>query len=104
MVRRAQRGVKVSGVFDKGQSRANIGTEYDKLREAGLDVRLDGNKNKMHHKVIIVDEQVVITGSYNFSVNADRINDENLLVIHNRDIARQYLEEFERVYSQSQLE
>ncbi len=101
MIYKAQRGVTVSGVLDKGQSRSNAGTEYDRLRAAGVDVRLDGNKNKMHHKVIIIDEQVVITGSYNFSVNADRINDENLLVIHNRDIAQQYLQEFERVYGQS---
>jgi phosphatidylserine/phosphatidylglycerophosphate/cardiolipin synthase-like enzyme len=101
MIHKARRGVTVSGVFDKGQSRSNAGTEYDRLRSAGVDVRLDGNKNKMHHKVIIIDEQVVITGSYNFSVNADRINDENLLVIHNRDIAQEYIREFERVYSHS---
>ena len=101
MIRQSRRGVEVSGVFDKGQSRSNAGSEFDRMRASGIDVRLDGNKNKMHHKVIIIDEQVVITGSYNFSVNADSINDENVLVIHNEELARQYLQEFDRVYAQS---
>jgi phosphatidylserine/phosphatidylglycerophosphate/cardiolipin synthase-like enzyme len=98
MVASARRGVKVRGVFDDGQSRANVGTEFYNLLSAGLDVRLDGNENKMHHKVIIIDEDIVITGSYNFSVNAGTVNDENVIIIHSKDVANQYREEFERIF------
>lgn len=101
MIQRSHTGVNVSGVFDKGQSRSNVGTEYDKMRAAGLDVRLDGNSGKMHHKVIIIDESILITGSYNFSRNAETQNDENVLVIHNPEIAARFLKEFERVYSKA---
>jgi phosphatidylserine/phosphatidylglycerophosphate/cardiolipin synthase-like enzyme len=52
----------------------------------------------MHHKVIIIDGQTVLTGSYNFSASAETRNDENTLVIHNSRIADQYLDEFERVF------
>jgi phosphatidylserine/phosphatidylglycerophosphate/cardiolipin synthase-like enzyme len=55
----------------------------------------------MHHKVIILDDSTVITGSYNFSRNAEERNDENTLVIHSPEMARLYLEEFERVFEQA---
>jgi phosphatidylserine/phosphatidylglycerophosphate/cardiolipin synthase-like enzyme len=101
MRQRARNGVKVSGVMEDNQVRANVGGEYDPFRQAGLDVRLDGNPGLMHHKVIVIDDQIVITGSYNFSNNAETSNDENLIVIYNSQIAAQYLEEFQRVYAQT---
>jgi phosphatidylserine/phosphatidylglycerophosphate/cardiolipin synthase-like enzyme len=79
---------------------SNIGTEYDPFALAGLDVRLDGNQGQMHHKVIIIDERIVITGSYNFSSSAETRNDENLLIIHSAEIAHPFLEEFQRVFRQ----
>jgi phosphatidylserine/phosphatidylglycerophosphate/cardiolipin synthase-like enzyme len=102
MIERAQAGVKVAGVFDQDQYHSNEGTEFDKLLNAGLDVRLDGNPRLMHHKVIIIDGQVVIVGSYNFSNNAEYNNDENTLIIHNQDIAAMYLAEFQQIYAKAQ--
>jgi phosphatidylserine/phosphatidylglycerophosphate/cardiolipin synthase-like enzyme len=101
LIERAKGGVTVRGIFDKDQYRSNSGTEYDTLRNAGLDVWLDGNPRLMHHKVIIIDGQVVITGSYNFSNNAEYSNDENTLIIHDPDIAAQYLAEFQQIYELS---
>ena len=91
-------GVSVSGVFDESQARSNIGGEYDHLLENGVDVRLDGNPKSMHHKVIIIDDQILITGSYNFSQSAKTRNDENTLIIHSPEIAEIYRQEFERVW------
>jgi len=103
MLERASAGVTVTGVFEEGQYYANIGTEYDRLVEAGLDIRIDGNDRNMHHKVIIIDREIVILGSYNFSRNAEERNDENTLIIHNSDIAGLYYNEFQRVYSQASI-
>jgi phosphatidylserine/phosphatidylglycerophosphate/cardiolipin synthase-like enzyme len=102
LLARAAAGIEVRGVFEADQYSANIGTEFDHLLEGGLPVRLDGNPNHMHHKVIIIDGQTVITGSYNFSANAEETNDENLLVIHSPDVAALYLVEFQRVYNLAQ--
>lgn len=92
-----ERGVAVIGVMDEAQARSNTGGEFQNLQGAGIDVRLDGNPGSMHHKVFIIDGEIVVTGSYNFSKNARTRNDENTLILHNPEIGQVYLEEFERV-------
>lgn len=101
MLARADAGVTVSGVFEASQYTSNIGSEFDLFQQSGVPVYLDGNSRNMHHKVIIIDNQIVITGSYNFSANAERRNDENTLIIHNAQIAALYRQEFERVLQQA---
>jgi phosphatidylserine/phosphatidylglycerophosphate/cardiolipin synthase-like enzyme len=99
MIARAIAGVKVAGVFEEAQTVSNIGSEYETLIAAGLPVRLDGNQRNMHHKVLIIDESIVVIGSYNFSSSAETKNDENVLVIQNPEIAARFMEEFVRVYA-----
>jgi phosphatidylserine/phosphatidylglycerophosphate/cardiolipin synthase-like enzyme len=97
---RAAEGITVEGVMDSDQIKSNIGTEFDPFRQAGIDVRRDGNtKGLLHHKVIIIDEQIVITGSYNFTNSAETRNDENLIIIYDPFIASQYLAEFQRDFA-----
>jgi phosphatidylserine/phosphatidylglycerophosphate/cardiolipin synthase-like enzyme len=98
----AEEDVLVSGVMDSEQVKSNIGTEFDPFSQAGLDVLLDGNEGLMHHKVMIIDESIVIFGSYNFTASAETKNDETLVVIYNEEIAAQFMNEFQRVYSQAQ--
>ena len=97
--RRAAAGVTVAGVMEADQVASNIGSEYDTFRAAGLDVRRDGNSGLMHHKVMIIDGQIVVTGSYNFTASAETTNDENLIVIYDPAIAGQFMQEFRRVYA-----
>ena len=101
LLERAESGVTVAGVMDEDQVKSNQGTEYDAFQQAGLDVYIDGNPGQMHHKIMIVDESIVIVGSYNFTNSAETRNDENLLVIYNEKIASLFLEEFKRVYEQA---
>jgi len=54
---------------------------FAKSRSAKLDVLRDGNEALMHHKVIIVDRQTLISGSYNYSQNAEQNNNEAFLII-----------------------
>lgn len=90
--------VAVRGVFEERQ--VNAYSEYESMKRAGIPVIQDRNIGSMHHKVIIIDEKTVITGSYNFSKNAATLNSENLVIIKgNRDIARAYMEEFDRIFS-----
>lgn len=102
LVERSQAGVRVAGVMEARQVASNTGSDYERFLAAGLDVRLDGNPNNMHHKVLIIDEQVVVTGSYNLSLNAETRNDENSLVIFDPEVADLYLEEFRRVFAAGQ--
>jgi phosphatidylserine/phosphatidylglycerophosphate/cardiolipin synthase-like enzyme len=98
---RAADGLTVAGVMDDGQVDTNLGTQYDPFMQAGLDVRRDGNPGLMHHKVMIIDREIVITGSYNFSKSAETTNDENEIIIHSADAAGRYLAQFQRVYDQA---
>jgi phosphatidylserine/phosphatidylglycerophosphate/cardiolipin synthase-like enzyme len=52
----------------------------------------------MHEKVIIIDDRIVIFGSFNFSGNADTSNDENLLIIDDPNIASLFEQEFQKVF------
>jgi phosphatidylserine/phosphatidylglycerophosphate/cardiolipin synthase-like enzyme len=99
MIERAQQGVNVSGVMDKTQS-GGEGSELATLFCGNIPVRQDGNPQFMHSKVIIVDDRYVITGSLNFSTSAEESNDENVIILDNPDIARLYVQNFDRVYSQ----
>jgi len=98
MIEAKNSGLNVVGVMDKAQALSNTGGEFQNLLENGIDVRLDGNPKSMHHKVIIIDGQIVVTGSYNFSKSAKTRNDENTLILHSSEIAELYIEEFERVW------
>jgi phosphatidylserine/phosphatidylglycerophosphate/cardiolipin synthase-like enzyme len=88
----------IKGIFE------NLGsnTEYSKFnifKYQGIDVRKDTNPGKLHHKVFIIDNETVITGSFNPSSNADRSNDENILIIKDKELAKIYLEEFSYVWA-----
>lgn len=97
---RAARGVDVRGIFEVRGSRTQF-SELPGLFCAGLEIREDGNPFTFHHKVFIVDDDIVMTGSFNISESATNNNDENLVIIQDRDLAAQYIAEFERVWAQS---
>jgi phosphatidylserine/phosphatidylglycerophosphate/cardiolipin synthase-like enzyme len=75
-------------------------TTYDALLNGGVDVRPDGAPSSLHHKYAIVDrasatlDPQVITGSHNWSFNAESTNDENTLIIHSALVADQFHQEW----------
>jgi phosphatidylserine/phosphatidylglycerophosphate/cardiolipin synthase-like enzyme len=101
MLSQAEAGVNVAGIFETRGSETEY-SEMPGLYCAGVPVRQDGNPGALHHKVIILDDEVVITGSLNFSENADDSNDENVVVIINKEIAGLYLAEFERRWAEAE--
>jgi phosphatidylserine/phosphatidylglycerophosphate/cardiolipin synthase-like enzyme len=94
-------GRLVQGVFEARGADTEY-SEYGRMRRARppLDVVIDGNPYIMHHKVFILDEETVVLGSYNFTENADKVNDENLLIVQDRGVAALFLEEFAQIYRQ----
>jgi phosphatidylserine/phosphatidylglycerophosphate/cardiolipin synthase-like enzyme len=100
VLERADRGVRVAGVVETRQ--ISKSSEYDRLsRHQNCDVLMDGNKFNMHHKVFIIDDEVLITGSFNFSSSATHDNDENLVILRHARVAQKFQEEFARVYRQA---
>jgi len=99
MIQRARNGVDVAGVFEKVGSETES-AELKTLYCANVPVRQDGNPSFLHDKIVLIDERLVITGSLNFSTNAEESNDENVIVVENPEIARLYMQEFERIWAQ----
>jgi phosphatidylserine/phosphatidylglycerophosphate/cardiolipin synthase-like enzyme len=60
------------------------------LGEAGIPVLVDRPPGLMHNKVMIIDGEAVVTGSFNYTYSAEHRNVENLLVIHDPALAAQY--------------
>lgn len=94
-------GVEVKGVMEVRQ--ISKYSQFNRLLQNGIEVRKDGNKNNLHHKVFIIDEKVVVTGSFNPTGGGDERNDENLMIIENEEIAKQFVEEFWKVYGEGSV-
>lgn len=95
------RGVAVRVLFDASQAQSQY-SEDERLLENGVEVKLlDKSRGIMHNKFTIIDSEIVFTGSFNYSQNADRFNDENLVKIESKEIAGLYESEFEELWSQS---
>lgn len=101
MIDAHKRGLEVQGVME-AQNAKGTGAAFDALANAGVDILIDGNCYIMHHKTIIIDDKLVITGSYNFTKSAEKSNDENLMMIHSPTLAAPVIEEYARVRQQAE--
>jgi phosphatidylserine/phosphatidylglycerophosphate/cardiolipin synthase-like enzyme len=105
MLGRADAGVAVRGVFETVGS--DTGYSYfpymaqEEMTMENIAVRTDGNPQIMHHKVIIIDRETVIFGSFNFSDNANRRNDENIIIVHDPTFVSYFIEEFDTVWAEA---
>ncbi len=96
-------GVDVKAVIEARLSTTRNGQYYPFICE-GIPARTDGNRGyALHHKVIIIDNEIVITGSFNFSENA-KSNSENVLIIHSPEVAQQFTAEFDERYGDPRAE
>ena len=82
--------IEVKGIFSSTQN--SDFSQYNKLKE------FSKKSKKIHDKVFIIDDETVVTGSYNPTTNGDKKNDENILIIHDKEIAKKYVSEFEKLW------
>ncbi|MEM6637938.1 MAG: phospholipase D-like domain-containing protein [Pseudomonadota bacterium] len=87
-------GIRVSGVLDKRQANQTWAAKHT-LQDAGVDIKVAGGRGlgKLHHKLITIDDQLSIFGSFNYTEPANKSNDENILIVgdldeDNRDACR----------------
>ena len=90
----AHRGVKVRVIVDRSQERPIVHGPSE-LRAKGPEIRTDHREKLFHNKYAVIDRATVITGSYNWSANAERRNAENCVIIHNTRIAEQFATDFQ---------
>jgi phosphatidylserine/phosphatidylglycerophosphate/cardiolipin synthase-like enzyme len=84
-----KRGVQVQVILDKSQ-RSEKYSLADFLANQGVPTMIDANHAISHNKVMIIDGEVVITGSFNFTKAAQEKNAENMLIVRDKALAAQY--------------
>lgn len=78
----------------------NYGSDIWKLAALGIPVKTDNSERfHMHHKFAIIDQAVVVTGSFNWTSQAVKNNQENILFFENKALAKQYTDEYNHLWS-----
>ncbi len=93
LVELSRRGVEVKVAVDKTNAAREWNVGDDFLEENGIEVlrtRPSGSRSLMHLKVTVIDGETVLTGSYNWNATAALANDENMLVVRDKELARAY--------------
>lgn len=108
LIKARQRGVKIQVVLDQEFDSTNETSKRALLEQQGVPVRrisgLDTGRpargpGLMHEKFAVIDQRVVLTGSYNWTVSADQFNDESLLVFRDAGpLAEEFRKEFFRLW------
>lgn len=86
-----KRGVNVKVILDKSQYKSEKYSSAKFLKNHDIPVWIDAKPAIAHNKIMIIDDQLVITGSFNFTKAAQEKNAENLLIIEDQFLAKQYL-------------
>ncbi len=89
LVQAQRRGIRVEVILDRSQKSQRY-TSATFLANSGVPTYIDSEHAIAHNKIMIIDREVVITGSFNFTKAAQERNAENLLVIRNHDFAEIY--------------
>ena len=93
LINAQKRGVKVRVYLDKEQ----VDYKYSQSRflvQKGIKTRITTNNYIMHHKFAIIDNRLLLTGSYNWTFSANNRNDENLMVIDDPEIIEIFQNQF----------
>jgi phosphatidylserine/phosphatidylglycerophosphate/cardiolipin synthase-like enzyme len=89
LIKAHRRGVKVQLLQDE-KSAGNNSDAINQLIAAGIEVRSDGKHAIQHNKVMLMDDDIVITGSYNFTKSAEVRNAENIIILKSAYAAKRY--------------
>ena len=95
LVNAHKRGVKVEAILDKSQKSERY-TSATFISNAGIPSYIDSKHAIAHNKIMIIDKETVITGSFNFTKAAEEKNAENLLIIKNKELAGIYVKNWEK--------
>jgi len=94
-----RRGIPVKILTDN-EKLYDKGSDIRELAQAGIAVRIDNTTNHMHHKFALLDNQTVLTGSYNWTRSAAQYNHENLIISDDETMTKDFCREFDRLWDE----
>ena len=93
------RGVSIRVIADDECSKM-WGSDVVRCAALGIPTKTDSDvRSHMHHKFCVIDNSVLITGSFNWTAQAVKSNQENILFYENRELANTYTQEFNRLWN-----
>ncbi len=92
-----RRGVRMRILTDDDKS-ADLGSDIHQLQQAGIPLRFDRSPYHMHHKFAIFDDEVLLSGSYNWTRGAARFNEENFLITYDVRLCRAFRQRFQELW------
>lgn len=92
-----KRGVVVTIITDNDKLNY-IGSDIRWLADEGIRIRIDESSGHMHHKFCIVDKEILLTGSYNWTKSAAHRNQENLIITEDSKMVKAYINEYEHLW------
>jgi len=93
-----KRGVKVRVYLDRSQIESTYSVSR-LLVQKGIKVRISTNNYIMHNKFAIIDNRLLLTGSYNWTFSANSRNDENLIVIDDPEVISIFQNQFVNLWT-----
>ena len=103
--RACKRGVNVQLLInnDRINNRIN-GLPFDRLVEADAILYVAEPPSLIHNKFCIIDDKIVIDGSYNWTILAETNNDENIVVIENGNVIRSFIDAFDTLINDRRVD
>eukprot|EP00033_Pygsuia_biforma_P001613 GCRY01001815.1.p1 GENE.GCRY01001815.1~~GCRY01001815.1.p1 ORF type:complete len:184 (+),score=9.04 GCRY01001815.1:98-649(+) len=93
------KGVKLRIITDDDQA-SSKGSDIEKFREKGMLVKTDHSPHHMHHKFAVIDGQILINGSFNWTRSAVLHNRENVVISEDPDLATTFKNEFQKLWNE----
>ena len=92
-------GVDVRIITDD-ETANNKGSDLVPLAQAGIPIRVDNNRQaRMHNKFVVIDDKMLINGSFNFTSSAYKSNNENLVISYEHGLISSFKYEFEKLWN-----
>ncbi|MCA9088315.1 MAG: endonuclease [Planctomycetaceae bacterium] len=92
-----KRKVRVRIITDDYKS-GDTGSDIERIRNAGAEIRFDCSPHHMHHKFAIFDRRVLLGGSYNWTRSAAKGNEENVIVTDDGNLLRSFSRLFDKLW------
>lgn len=96
LIEAKNRGVEIEIILDRSNFHKKKQNVIKLLESNQIKIYQDKVAGIAHNKVMIIDNTTVITGSFNFTDNADKKNAENVIVLHDSNLAQQYYDNWKK--------
>ena len=93
-----KKGISVKIITDNDKS-FDLGSDIEQMANSGIATKIDNSPSHMHHKFCIIDNDTLITGSYNWTRSAAERNQENILINKEPKVIKSYFKEFDKLWN-----